>query len=99
MRAKVQADARSPNHEAYSSLEKFAANLRRLEQFTDELQKLKDFVLGELDGVVIEVDLPAAPLDAGFALGLFPADGCVDHLHEDHHEGESLAGLGSPEGC
>ena len=62
-------------------------------------KSLMIFFLRELDGVVIEVYLPTAPLDAGFALGLFPADGCVDHLHEDHHQGEALTGLGSPKGC
>ena len=47
---------------------------------------------------MVEVDLPAAPLDAGLALGLFLADGCVDHLHEEDHDGESLPGLGAPKG-
>ena len=47
---------------------------------------------------MIEIDLPAAPLDAGLALGLFRADGCVDHLHEDDQGRESLPGLGAPKG-
>ena len=83
----VKADTRCPHHEANRPFKEFPADLGCLEEILDKLQELEYFCLGKLDRIVVEVNFPATPLDAGFAMSFFPTDGCVDHLHEYNHNG------------
>ena len=90
----VEADAGRPHQEPDGALEELAAGFRlaEKEEFRNLFLELADLSFGQLDGVKVEVDIPSTPSDAGLALGFLPANGGVDHLHEDDQQSQAVDG-------